>query len=33
MAHKVVGAEPLEPIQVIGRREPIPAYLIQVAGV
>ena len=33
MAHKEVDAEPLEPIQVIGRREPIPAYLIQVAGV
>ncbi len=33
MAHKEVEAEPLEPIQVIGRREPIPAYLIQVAGV
>ena len=32
MAHKEVEAEPLEPIQVIGRREPIPAYLIQVAG-
>ncbi len=32
MAHEEVEAEPLEPIQVIGRREPIPAYLIQVAG-
>jgi class 3 adenylate cyclase len=30
-AHKV-KAERLEPIQVIGRREPIAAYLIQVAG-
>ncbi|MGD2058544.1 MAG: adenylate/guanylate cyclase domain-containing protein [Anaerolineales bacterium] len=28
-----VDAEPLEPIQVIGRREPIPAYLIQFSGV
>ncbi len=32
LAHKEVDAEPLEPIQVIGRREPIPAYLIQVSG-
>lgn len=32
LAHKEVEAEPLEPIQVIGRREPIPAYLIQVSG-
>lgn len=32
MAHEEVKAEPLEPIQVVGRREPIPAYLIQVAG-
>jgi len=31
-AHKV-DAEQLEPIQVIGRREPISAYLIQVSGV
>jgi adenylate cyclase len=31
-AHKV-EAEQLEPIQVIGRREPIPAYMIQVSGV
>ncbi len=32
LAHEEVKAEPLEPIQVIGRREPIAAYLIQVAG-
>jgi len=33
-AHNVdVEAERLEPIQVIGRLEPIPAYLIQVSGV
>ena len=32
MAHQEVKAEPLDPIHVIGRREPIPAYLIQVAG-
>jgi adenylate cyclase len=34
-AHKVeseVEAERLEPIQVIGRMEPVPAYIIQVAG-
>jgi class 3 adenylate cyclase len=32
-AHNVeVEAERLEPIQVIGRLEPIPAYLIQVSG-
>ena len=30
-AHRTDG-ERLEPIQVIGRREPIPAYIIQVAG-
>jgi len=32
LAHKEVEAEPLEPMQVIGRRESIAAYLIQVSG-
>lgn len=32
LAHQEGVAEQLEPIQVIGRREPVAAYLIQVAG-
>jgi adenylate cyclase len=32
LAHQEIEAEPLEPMQVIGRREPIAAYLIQVSG-